>query len=326
MLKFSYEEVIQKIQKEKGLSREEIEEKIREKMIQLSDLVSKEGAAHIVANQLGVKLFENFENRKLKIEEVPKGAHAVSIVGKVIDFWGVREYNKGGRKGRVANFLMGDETGTIRVVVWDEPVIDKLSSLKEGDIVRIRNAYSRENRGYMELHMGSRSEIDINPEGEEVGEVSIRVNVINAVRKEIRDLNENDEAEVFGTIVQVFDPNYYFVCPVCMRKCVPQGEKYFCNEHGEIDAKKMPVFNLFFDDGTGNIRAVVFAQQTNELLGREYSEDLNLEEIKKELLGKQIMLIGRVVKNQMFDRLEFVVRKCKDVDPSEMIKELENDV
>ncbi|MFH1376528.1 MAG: OB-fold nucleic acid binding domain-containing protein [Candidatus Woesearchaeota archaeon] len=323
MLKFSYSEIVEKIQKEKSLSKEEIDKKIKEKMAQLSDLVSMEGAAHIVANQLGVKLFENFENKELKINDVPKAANAITIAGRVVDFWGIREFNKNGRSGRVANFLIGDETGAVRIVVWDEPIINKVANLKEGDIVRVKNSYSRENRGYMELHLGSRSEIDINPKGVEIGEVNIKLNSPKATKKNINELKEGDESELFGTIVRMFDPNFYFVCPNCMRKVIPIGAKYNCNEHGEVEAKKMPVFNLFFDDGTESIRSVVFAQQTKDLIGSEFSEDSNLEAIKSELLGKQIILIGRAVKNQMFGRLEFVVRAIKEADPSQLIKELE---
>ena len=320
MLKFSYSEIIEKIQKEKGISRDEIDKKVKDKMSQLSDLISIEGAAHIVANQLGVKLFENFENKDLKIKDVPKAASAISMAGKVIDFWGIREFNKSGRAGRVANFLMGDESGAIRIVVWDEPIIDRVANLKEGDIVRIKNAYSRENRGYMELHLGSRSDIDINPEGVEIGEVNIKVSSPNATKKDIKDLKEGDEAELFGTIVRIFDPNFYFVCPNCMRKVIPLGAKYNCNEHGEVEAKKVPVFNLFFDDGTESIRAVVFAQQTKDLVGSEFKDGDDIEGVKKDLLGKQIIFVGRVAKNQMFDRLEFVVRIIKEADPAELIK------
>lgn len=321
MLKFSYSEVVDKIEKEKGMSREEIEVKIRDKMAQLSDLISRDGAAHIVANQLGVKLFENYGNKELKVKDIGKGASAVSVVGRVINFWGVREFNKGGRSGRVANFLIGDETGAVRIVVWDEPVIDSISNLKEGDIVKIKSGYSRENRGYVELHLGSGSEIDVNPEDVSVGDVKINIVTPNAVSKKINELKEFDEAELFGTIVQLFDPNFYFVCPTCMRKVFPQGEKYICNEHGEVEAKKMPVFNMYFDDGSGNIRAVTFAQQAQDLIGGEFKEE-NLEEVKKELLGKQVLLTGRVTKNQMFDRLEFVVRSVKEVDPAELIQKI----
>lgn len=326
MLRFSYSEIVEKIQKAKGLTKEEIDEKVNEKIEQLLDLVSREGAAHIVANQLGVKLFENFDNRKIKISEVPKAANAISLVGRVIDFWGIKEYNKNGKSGRVANFLLGDETGAIRVVVWDEHVIGKLNVLREGDIVKIKDAYSRENRGYMELHMGSRSDLLINPEGEEVGEVNIKLSTTKAIRKQIKDLKENDEVELFGTIVQVFDPNFYFVCPNCYRKVVQDNGNYSCGEHGVVDVKKMPVFNLFFDDGSDNIRAVVFAQQTENLIGMEYNDESDIELIKKKLLGKQILLTGRVSKNQMFDRFEFIVRHAKEADPGSLIRELENDV
>ena len=78
MLKFSYEEILRRIEEKTGLPNEEIEEKINKKVVQLSDLVSKEGAAHIVANQLGIKLFENLNERKVTIlEDIKKVEDAI---------------------------------------------------------------------------------------------------------------------------------------------------------------------------------------------------------------------------------------------------------
>ena len=67
MLQLSYNEIINKIKTEKGLSEEEIKDKVKEKLNRLTDLVSKEGAAHIVANELGVKLFDSLSRREIKI-------------------------------------------------------------------------------------------------------------------------------------------------------------------------------------------------------------------------------------------------------------------
>ena len=80
MLKFNYEQIVDKIIKEKGISKEEIDGKVNEKVKQLSDLISKEGAAHIIANQLGVKLFDETFRKKWEIKDVIAGMNNVTVV------------------------------------------------------------------------------------------------------------------------------------------------------------------------------------------------------------------------------------------------------
>ena len=55
MINIPVETVLTKL-KENGLSDEEIETKIKQKMDQLSGLISREGAAHIIANEMGIKV------------------------------------------------------------------------------------------------------------------------------------------------------------------------------------------------------------------------------------------------------------------------------
>ena len=58
MIKIPYEEIVLKINESTKMPASEIEERVEKKLKQLSGLISKEGAAHIIANELGVKLFE----------------------------------------------------------------------------------------------------------------------------------------------------------------------------------------------------------------------------------------------------------------------------
>ena len=58
----NYLELLEKISNVSGVAKEEIERKIEAKRAKLSGLVSKEGAAQIVAAELGV----NFEKEKIK--------------------------------------------------------------------------------------------------------------------------------------------------------------------------------------------------------------------------------------------------------------------
>lgn len=329
MYGLTYEDIVEKIINEKKISKEEVEEKIESKIKQLSDLISKEGAAQIVANQYGVRVIENLSDKNFKINELPKGVGSVNALGKVVQIFGVVTFNRNGREGKVVNMIIGDETGTIRLVAWDEGVISKIEdgSIEEGSILKVRNAYSKINNGRNELHLGGKSLVEINPDGEKIGEVQNTVTPerSSAEKKDISELKEGMFVELHGTIVQLFEPRHYMACPECNKKVLPGGSGFKCNAHGTVEAKKSPIVNMFFDDGTSNIRIVCFSNQAEQLFGKSPMEiaDANaegFEELKKLVLGKQLIMTGRVNKNTMMDRLEFMVSSVKELDPVEMIK------
>lgn len=324
MLGLSYDEIVEKIKKESGLGEADIELKVREKLKKLSNLISKEGAAHIVANELGIRLVD-FD---FKINRLRKGMNSVSIIAKVLNIYGINEYKKV-REGKVANLLIGDDSGIIKLVLWDSYHIKLIEDgkLKENDIIKIRNGYVRDNNGFNELHLGSKGQISINPEGVSVEVVGKKQLPVDYTRKTIEELNVGDVAGVFGTIVQVFEPRFYNACPECGRKI----NNSRCDEHGAVSGVDVPVLNLFFDDGTSNIRVVAFRNQVERLLNLDSEGVLRLkddivkfEECRNELIGKQLILVGRVNKNEMFDRKEFTVQRVIDVDPEELLKEFKS--
>jgi ssDNA-binding replication factor A large subunit len=324
MLKFSYDQIVDKIKEEKGLSEQEIEEKVKEKISQLSDLISKEGAAHIVANQLGVKLFENVSAEKsLKVKEVPRGMSGISILGKVMEVRDVVSFNKNGRSGKVVNFTIGDETGSMRIVVWDEPIINEVEKgmFKVGDIIKVKNGYSKDNNGFVEVHLGSNAQVVVNPKGEKIGDVAMTKQKLG--RKKIEEMKEGDYVEVSGTVVQLFEPRFFTVCTKCGKKVLETGE---CKEHGKVDSEKRGVINFFFDDGSGNIRVVGFGDVIQGLFSfnQEDMENYSMglfDQWRNESLGKQLIIEGKVNKNEMFNRLEFMARRIKEADPVVLLEE-----
>ena len=149
MIQVPLSQIIEKIKEEKGLSEEEINARIQAKLTQLSGLISKEGAAHIIANELGIKVIEM--GGKLKIKNILAGMRSVETFGKVTRIFEVRDFKKENREGRVGSFIIGDETGTIRIVCWGSQA-DKIREFKENDIVRVQNGYVRENNNSKENH------------------------------------------------------------------------------------------------------------------------------------------------------------------------------
>jgi replication factor A1 len=331
MLGLKYEDIIERIKEEKNLSEEEIEIKVKQKLTQLSDLISKQGAAHIIANELGINLFDG--SAGFKINRLAAGMRSVGVVGKVVKSYGVREFKTVKAEGKVANLLIGDESGVVKLVLWDTNHIQKVENgeIKEESVVKIRNGYVKENNGYKEVHLGNAGQIELSDEKIKVKPIGERP---DASKKQIKDLKEGDmNVGVFGTVVQLFEPKFFGVCKECNKKVLPDGDKFRCEEHGVVTPEHVPVLNFFFDDGTENIRCVAFRDQANDILGMskddvvKFKDDISgFENIKNTILGKQVEVTGRIVKNTMFDRLEMIANRVEEPKPEEMVKKLENDV
>jgi len=89
MIRIPYAEMITKIQEKTGLSQEDVEAKIKDKLTQLSGLISKEGAAHIIANELGVNAFHarpaDLERKDIKFHTKEFGKDTIESIKKLRD-------------------------------------------------------------------------------------------------------------------------------------------------------------------------------------------------------------------------------------------------
>jgi ssDNA-binding replication factor A large subunit len=162
MIGLTYDQLKDKIVQSSDMSESELNQKIETKMEQLSGLISKEGAAHIIANELGIKLFK--AEGELKINDVAPGMKSVDVTGKIVRKYEVRTFNTNGREGKVASMILGDETGILRVALWNDQA-DAFADLKEGDTLKVKNALVRNNQGRIELHLNTNSKVEVNPTG-----------------------------------------------------------------------------------------------------------------------------------------------------------------
>ncbi len=324
MFKIPLSQLKTKILRSGKISGTELDDKIKTKINELSGLISEEGAAHIIANELGVELLQSGD--KLKIKEIYAGMRNVTMIGKVVRKYEVREFHKEDRVGKVCSLILGDETGTIRLVLWNDQV-EQIINLNENDTIMVKDAYVRENNNNIEIHLGQSGQLTINPKGEKVAEVRSS----NFQRKKISELVTSEEnVEIMGTVVQIFDPRFFHTCPRCRSRANETEGGYTCAEHGPIKPDTGYVMNLVLDDGTGTIRTVFWKNQLNHLLGKEeqdfiiYKNDLaKFEMVKTDLLGEQYKLRGQVKKNEMFERIEFNVQFVEKAKPEEELARLE---
>lgn len=310
----SYDLLIDRISKASGLPKEEIEKRVDEKKSKLSGLISKEGAAQIIAAELGV----NFENQELKITELTPGMRKVNVVGKIINIFPVREYEKNGRSGKVANMILADETGNCRVVLWDVNHIALIETeqIGVGSVVEIRNASTREN----EIHLSSFGEIKI------VNRVIENVQTTMTKKVEEKELSKivnGESVKVRGVIVQIFPIRFYSVCPQCGKK-ISELDNYTCAEHGQVEPKKRGILNLTVDDGTEAVRTVLFEDSINKLQDEsELADEQKFNEFKNKFLGTEVFIEGNVRRNTLFNNLELIANNVEIVDVEQLIKKLE---
>ena len=322
----NYELLIERIATSAGLEKDEVERKVEAKKAKLSGLISKEGAAQIIAAELGI----SFEDQDLKISELMGGMRKVNVVAKVINIFPVREYSKNGREGKVANFVIADDSGNTRVVLWDTNHIALIENetIKQGDVVEIKNASTRDS----EIHLSGFSELK---KSETVMEdVKSEVAVSEGSLAEVK---QGQMVRIRGVVAQIFPPRFYSVCPTCGKKAtrseaprgdgesaIDNGGEYICNEHGSVTPKDRAILNFVLDDGTETMRVVMFSDQINVLIPEE---DLKDEEkvaaFRDDLMGSEIYLSGRVQKNQFFNNLEIVASGVEKVDVEKLIGELD---
>ena len=306
----NYSKLVEKVAAASGLAPEEIERKVEAKRAKLSGLVSKEGAAQIVASELGI----NFDKERIKVSELVEGMKRANVLGKVLQMFPVRAFTKAGREGKVASFLIADEGGSVRIVLWDVNHISLVEQgkIKEGDVIEISHGSVRNG----ELHLSSFGDLKLSKE--QLAQVSVeRAMVV----KTLKDVKPGQSLKTRAVVVQVFDPRYFEVCPECGKK-VAEDE---CAVHGKVTPQKRALLSIVLDDGSETIRAVLFSEQI-KILGIDDETLYSLEkfaEYKKGLLGEEKIFSGIVKSNMLYNSTDFTIQGVEDVDPQKLIAELE---
>jgi|GEM_PF-294165 len=328
-----FDSVVRKLVEDSQLPREEIMNLIDGKKKELSGLVSDLGAAHIIANELGIQTLPSLKAAG-KIEDLKPGS-PVDLVARVLRVYEKREFDKSGRKGQVANLLILDETGTTRLVLWGV-LANFVETAQVGDILKISNAYVKADReGRPEIHASNRTRLLLNPEGEgrtlpEVGAKGVGALPSFGKEREIGALSENETAPVIirANVMKFFDTRspFYETCKECGRSINT------CAEHDHSETKRALILNILIDDGSGTIRATLFKQAAESLLGMKTEDAEKLSDLAgnpmviyaatTKLIGQERVFSGRARYNSVFERMELVVNSVSEVNLAREIEKL----
>jgi replication factor A1 len=196
------EEIIQQIQlKRPEISREQILEMARTEKNKTNGLIADATLLRLIAAKYGVEIPpDRVYNRKLSISHLVPSLNDVTVTGRVVAVYPARTF-EGKKSGRFASLTIADCDDILRVMLWNDKVnLIESGELKTGQVVRFSHGYTREDHsGKAELHLSSKSQIDINPQNvkaedypavgkfaAKIGEITIacrNVHVVGRVKK-----------------------------------------------------------------------------------------------------------------------------------------------
>jgi len=138
------------------------------------------------------------DSKEYKISELKAGNHNVSLVGRVKRISNVKKFvNRKGREGKLANILIADDTGEMRVVMWTEN-IKLLKKFQEGDVIRVKGVEIKQGFRSDEAHLNLNSTIekvseddypDLPPYEEKI--------------TDIKDIKEDMEVNIIARVIRI---------------------------------------------------------------------------------------------------------------------------
>ena len=266
------------IKKNPQLSQSQIEENFKAEKIRTNGLLSDETLLRLIAAKFGIQIHQNHihSNGILQTSRLVTGLNDVTVQGLLIAIFPTKTFQGIEKSGKFATMILMDNEGILRVVLWDSKAeLVECGKLKAGQIVRLIHGYTKQDRnGKPELHLGSKSQIEIDQENK-----NINCQSIEKFATKIINLNSNScNAHIAGTVKAVLDKNTY-----------SRGDA-----NGEI-------LRLTFRDDSGEVKMVVWNEKVAEMEHR-------LKDNSK------ILLVNAKVKATQYGELEVHVDSSTFVD------------
>jgi ssDNA-binding replication factor A large subunit len=310
------DDMMESLEKQTGVPKKVLSEMVIKKQ-NSTEGVSFEGAVRMVAHDFGINSFE--DNRQMHITEIISGMKNVNIAGRIFNISRIVDFKRNDTSsGRVVNVHIGDFSGFTKLALWNDQVkLVEEVSIKVGDVIQISNAFAKENQfGDIELSLGKFGNIKI---------IEADMPAVDFFKKRIVSKPQYTAIcnigegffEIKGEVVSIFHGNFTFnICSMCSSSLV-DGK---CPEHSDVEPSQATIISLLIDDGTGDIRVVFFrevAEKISGLTAKELSA-MNREEryetVSKDLIGKSLVVSGRVKMNNIYDRLEMIARDFENLD------------
>jgi replication factor A1 len=101
----------------------------------------------------------------MQVKDLKPRQGNVDIELEITEVGETREFQKFGNTGRVANAVGKDDTGQIKVSLWN----DDIDKVKVGDMIRITNGWVSEFQGEKQLSAGRLGKLEVIDQEDEAG-------------------------------------------------------------------------------------------------------------------------------------------------------------
>ncbi len=180
-MSISVDELYQKLL-ESGISEAELEKQVQNKESEFGGFMSKQGILFIIAKENGIyiqspeiseQLYEEFEEKidydefSIQLSEIKDEMRNIVLLGKILQIFETRDFTrKDGTGGKVSSFLFGDNSETVKVVLWgDKADFSKNEYFRVNELIRIIGAYCKKGKdNNLEFHLGKRGKMILSPE------------------------------------------------------------------------------------------------------------------------------------------------------------------
>jgi replication factor A1 len=224
-----------------NLTREAVERLIDDERAKAEGLLTEEAAAHLVASNLGLDSAGERIEAKLNIGDLTTGLNDVSFTARVIHVFPPHTFERrDGREGKVLRMLLGDMTGSVAVVFWDDKADHVVASkIAAGTIVRVLHGYSRERRGEVEVNIGNRGQIFLQP--------------LDAVEEDLPPVDS-----FFMTPAEIHRPGTVNLVGVVV-------DRYPTSTFNRRDGSEGKVTRAVIEEGGGRINLVLWDDKADEM-------------------------------------------------------------
>lgn len=93
----------------------------------------------------------------MQISELRVGQGNVDVEGIITEIGDTRTFNKFGRELKVANATLKDDSGSIKLTLWNDDIL----RFKNGDKIKINNGYINEFQGEKQLTAGKLGNMEL---------------------------------------------------------------------------------------------------------------------------------------------------------------------
>jgi replication factor A1 len=198
----TFEETVQRILSCcPGVSRESVLERLEAERRRAGGLISDETLLRMIAAGFGCEVLNGEAVAPaLLLRDLIPGLNGVSVVGRVVAVFSPRAFN-GSRRGRFASLLIADESGVMRVVLWnDKAGLAESGGVEVGELIRFRHGYTREDfGGRVEVHVGEKGAFEVNP-ADVKGKDFPSIGKFNTKVGELPRVRGNSRVNVAGTV------------------------------------------------------------------------------------------------------------------------------